>query len=413
MGAARRRQRHPARDRARRRGRRADPPAEIPIERTRAGRALARRRGRRGVGDREPDLARADGRDRRPAGAVASRRRTRRARVRIPRRGHTTVTTTIRPTRRGRFDIHDLTVRAEGPLGLAARQQTRNLPSRAARPPAVQEPRRSRAAHQPRPHPRSRPALGTGSRRRHRVRSAARVRARRRVPPHRLGGHRAHRQGHRPHLPRRAQPDRAAAARQRARHGRPGRRGAAARARDGRGDDAHRRHAPGWATARGCSRSAEPVRAVVPPSGGGTQLGRITEAMYDLDAQLAESDYRAAFTEAMARFRRRALVVLLTELTEPVIEETLLPALPVMVRHHLVSSPASAIPTSSAGRARQPDRRDRGLPQGRRGRERSTIGGGRSPGCRAWARRSSTRRPAGSLPQLADAYLKVKATGRL
>ena len=78
------------------------------------------------------------------------------------------------------------------------------------------------------------------------------------------------------------------------------------------------------------------VRAVVPPSGGRAQLGRITDAMYDLDAQLAESDYRAAFTEAMARFRRRALVVILTELTEPVIAETLLPALPVMVRHHLV-----------------------------------------------------------------------------
>ena len=78
------------------------------------------------------------------------------------------------------------------------------------------------------------------------------------------------------------------------------------------------------------------MRAVVPPSGGRAQLGRITDAMYDLDAQLAESDYRAAFTETMARFRRRALVVLLTELTEPVIAETLLPALPVMVRHHLV-----------------------------------------------------------------------------
>ena len=49
--------------------------------------------------------------------------------MRIPRRGHTEVTTTIRPKRRGHFDIHDLTVRTEGPLGLAARQQTRNLPS--------------------------------------------------------------------------------------------------------------------------------------------------------------------------------------------------------------------------------------------------------------------------------------------
>ena len=53
------------------------------------------------------------------------------------------------------------------------------------------------------------------------------------------------------------------------------------------------------------------VRAVVPPSGGRAQLGRVTEAMYDLDPQLAESDYRGAFAETLARFRRRALLVLL------------------------------------------------------------------------------------------------------
>ena len=56
--------------------------------------------------------------------------------------------------------------------------------------PPFRSPRRSRAAHQPRPHPRGRPALGAGPRRRHRVRSAARVRARRRVPAHRLVGDR-------------------------------------------------------------------------------------------------------------------------------------------------------------------------------------------------------------------------------
>src|SRR5947208_13972806 len=52
------------------------------------------------------------------------------------------------------------------------------------------------------------------------------------------------------------------------------------------------------------------VRSVVPPSHGRDQLGRVTEAMYTLEPQLAESDYRGAFTETLARFRRRALLVL-------------------------------------------------------------------------------------------------------
>src|SRR3954453_15246623 len=38
------------------------------------------------------------------------------------------------------------------------------------------------------------------------------------------------------------------------------------------------------------------VRAVVPPSHGRGQLGVVTEAMYELEPELAESDYRGAFT---------------------------------------------------------------------------------------------------------------------
>ena len=88
------------------------------------------------------------------------------------------------------------------------------------------------------------------------------------------------------------------------------------------------------------------VRAVVPPRGSRAQLGRVTEAMYELEPELAESDYRGAFTETLARFRRRALVVILTDLVEQAIGETLLPALPLIVRNHLVVVAACRIPTS-------------------------------------------------------------------
>jgi osmoprotectant transport system permease protein len=41
----------------------------------------------------------------------------------------------------------------------------------------------------------------------------------------------------------------------------------------------------------------------------------VADAMYDLQPVLRESDYRGAFTETMARFRRRALFVILTPIT--------------------------------------------------------------------------------------------------
>jgi uncharacterized protein (DUF58 family) len=78
------------------------------------------------------------------------------------------------------------------------------------------------------------------------------------------------------------------------------------------------------------------VRAVVPPSSRGNQLGVVVDAMFDLEPELAESDYRGAFLETVARFRRRTLLIVLTELTEAAVDEGLLPALPVIASRHLV-----------------------------------------------------------------------------
>lgn len=78
------------------------------------------------------------------------------------------------------------------------------------------------------------------------------------------------------------------------------------------------------------------VRAIVPASAGRGQTGRVADAMYALEPVLAESDYRGAFTNALARFRRRSLIVLFTDLVEQAVGESLLPALPILVRHHVV-----------------------------------------------------------------------------
>ncbi len=78
------------------------------------------------------------------------------------------------------------------------------------------------------------------------------------------------------------------------------------------------------------------VREVVPPARRTDQVSRVTEAMYALEPELAESDYSSAFAQVVARFRRRSMLVLLTDLVDHAIEESLLPALPLITRTHLV-----------------------------------------------------------------------------
>lgn len=77
-------------------------------------------------------------------------------------------------------------------------------------------------------------------------------------------------------------------------------------------------------------------RGTVPPSRGGNQLRRVVRAMYALEPELAESDYRAAFRHALAAFPRRALLVLFTELADEAVAETLVPALPLVLREHVL-----------------------------------------------------------------------------
>ena len=156
----------------------------------------------------------------------------------------------------------------------------------------------------------------------------------------------------------------------------------------------------------------ESVRAIVGPGHARGQLGRVTEAMYTLEPRLVESDYRTAFAQTLARFRRRALLVLLTELAEAPVEETLLPALPLVARDHLVvvagirdpqvDEWAAAVP-SNAGEAYRKAAAVESLDSRRR-----TVARLRGLGA------TVIDAPPGRLaPLLADAYLHVKATGRL
>ena len=154
------------------------------------------------------------------------------------------------------------------------------------------------------------------------------------------------------------------------------------------------------------------VRAVVPPGGGPHQLRRVTEALYDLEPVLVESDHRLAFATALGRFRRRSLVVLSTELAEQALDETLVPALPLLLRDHLVVIASVVDPAVARWAAAPPA--DPGDAY-RRAAATTALAARRRVVTRL-RRTGATVVDAGPgdlAPLLTDAYLKVKATGRL
>jgi uncharacterized protein (DUF58 family) len=154
------------------------------------------------------------------------------------------------------------------------------------------------------------------------------------------------------------------------------------------------------------------VHAAVAPGHTRNQLGRVTEAMYALESELVESDYRNAFSETLARFRRRSLLVVLTELVPEAVSETLLPALPLVVRNHLVLVAGVRDPSVDTwARATPADAREayrKAAAVTALDARRRTVARLRALGVVV------VDEPPGRLaPRLADAYLRVKATGRL
>jgi uncharacterized protein (DUF58 family) len=335
----------------------------------------------------------------------------RRARLRLPANGRVTARTQIRPSRRGRFTPTDMTLRVEGPMGLAARQRRRQLPGLL----RVYPPFKSRQEAELRIDRarilevglRSARGQGGGTEfdalreygvddETRRIDWAATARTTKVI----VRTYRAERNQTVLTLL------------------------DTGRTMAGQVDAVprldHAMDAVMMVTAvatrlgdrAGLVAFDESVRAIVGPGHARGQLGRVTEAMYTLEPRLVESDYRTAFAQTLARFRRRALLVLLTELAEAPVEETLLPALPLVARDHLVviagirdpqvDEWAAAVP-ANAGEAYRKAAAVEALDSRRR-----TVARLRGLGA------TVIDAPPGRLaPLLADAYLHVKATGRL
>ena len=157
---------------------------------------------------------------------------------------------------------------------------------------------------------------------------------------------------------------------------------------------------------------ADRVLATVPPRTQRDQLRRLTARLAAIDARLVEADYRAAFAHALHHHPRRALLVVLTELAGEAATQTLVPALPMLRRRHLVV----------VGAVRDPVVEDWS-------RQRPATAGQtyrRAAALRTLEQRTAVARtlrhggatvvdvvPGGLATAICDTYLETKATGRL
>lgn len=152
-------------------------------------------------------------------------------------------------------------------------------------------------------------------------------------------------------------------------------------------------------------------RARVPGGSRVEVLSRLVNAMAPLDPVLLEADHAGIVASVLRRHRRRALVVLFTELNTAVVEEGLLPSLPALTQRHTVIVAAVADPRvqemlhgrSSASEVYGAAAAERAMAERRR--------------LVALLRRRGVEvvdaPPESFAPAVADTYLALKAAGRL
>jgi uncharacterized protein (DUF58 family) len=75
---------------------------------------------------------------------------------------------------------------------------------------------------------------------------------------------------------------------------------------------------------------------MIGPRGGREQPRRILDLLFDVQPLLEAPDYTGAFGTVLSRYRRRALLVLFTDLTDVLAMEPLLHAVPSLLSRHLV-----------------------------------------------------------------------------
>jgi uncharacterized protein (DUF58 family) len=153
------------------------------------------------------------------------------------------------------------------------------------------------------------------------------------------------------------------------------------------------------------------VRARVEGSTRTGLLPAMVRAMAPLEPALVEADAAGMVSTLLARVRQRCLIVLLTDLNATALEEGLLPLLPQLTAKHLVMIAAVSDPrVSEMANARG----DATAVYGAAAAERARADRGRvTAELRKYGVEVVDAAPEDIAPALADAYLSLKAAGRL
>ncbi|MFB4313313.1 DUF58 domain-containing protein [Actinomadura sp. 21ATH] len=153
------------------------------------------------------------------------------------------------------------------------------------------------------------------------------------------------------------------------------------------------------------------VRARVEGASRTDLLPTMVQAMAPLEPELIESDAAGMVSTLMSRVRQRCLVVLLTELNTAALEEGLIPLLPQLTARHLVMIAAVGDPRVGEMAATRGDLAsvyDAAAAERARAERRRLTAELRSHGVEV-----VDAPPDEIAPALADAYLALKAAGRL
>ncbi|MEU9860313.1 DUF58 domain-containing protein [Streptomyces sp. NPDC047971] len=153
------------------------------------------------------------------------------------------------------------------------------------------------------------------------------------------------------------------------------------------------------------------LRAQVQGRSASDVLPAVVNALAPLEPQLVETDARSLAATALARAPRRSLLVLLTSLDAAPVEEGLLPVLPQLTQRHTVLIASVADPHTAAMAAK-------------RGTTDGVYEAAAATQAQAQRRRTAEQlrhhgvtvvdaTPDELAPALADAYLALKAAGRL
>ncbi|GIH63406.1 DUF58 domain-containing protein [Microbispora siamensis] len=153
------------------------------------------------------------------------------------------------------------------------------------------------------------------------------------------------------------------------------------------------------------------VRAQVSGASRTELLSSLVDAMAPIEAELVEADAAGMVAAVLSRARRRCLVVLLTDLNATAMEEGLLPVLPGLSSRHMVLVASVADPRvagMAAGRGTAEAVYDAAAAERLRGERREITAVLRRHGVEV-----VDALPEDVAPALADAYLALKAAGRL